>query len=257
MNRIKQLFQEKDQNILSVFSTAGYPKLNDTVPILEALQNSGADLIEIGIPFSDPMADGPTIQQSSDVALKNGMRLEVLFEQLKIVRQTVKIPLILMGYLNPVMQYGMEKFIQKCSEVGIDGLILPDLPVYEYQTHYEELFKAHDLKNIFLISPQTSEARVKQIDQLSDAFIYMVATSGTTGSKKSISPDQVAYFDRIKALNLKNPVIAGFGISDKASFRKVCQHAQGAIIGSAFVKAVTTDQPVEATKEFIVGILGS
>lgn len=237
-NRINQLFEQKDRNVLSVYFTAGYPNLEDTVPIIELLEQNGVDLIEIGMPFSDPTADGPTIQQSSDVALKNGMSLEVLFQQLKGIRKKVQIPLILMGYINPVLQFGVEKFCKYCHEVGIDGLILPDLPLDEFNQHYRKHFEENNLHNILLITPQTTDERILDIDNQSGGFIYMVSSSATTGAGKKVEDFHIEYFSRVKNLPLKNPRLIGFGISDKATFNNACQFAHGAIIGSAFVKAL-------------------
>lgn len=238
MNRIKQKLQE-DKKILSIYFTAGYPTLNDTVKIIQDLEQNGVDLIEIGLPFSDPLADGPTIQASSTAALKNGMTTTLLFEQLKDIRKTVSIPLILMGYFNPVLQYGVEAFCQKCEEIGIDGLILPDLPLDVYQKEYETLFKKHGLINVFLITPQTSDARIRAIDDASEGFIYMVSSASTTGAKEGFGPEQSAYFERIAAMNLKNPQIVGFGISNAQTFQQATSKAKGAIIGSAFIKHLT------------------
>lgn len=244
-NRINTLFKEKEQNILSVFFTAGYPKLQDTVPIIQALVKNGVDMIEIGMPFSDPVADGPSIQHSSLVALKNGMSVRKLFDQLKDIRQSVNVPLILMGYINPVLQYGMEAFCKKCSEVGIDGLIIPDLPLSVYEEDYKALFEAHNLHNVFLITPQTSDERLRRIDEASSGFIYMVSSNSTTGVKTGASGLQESYFGRIHSFGLKNPRLIGFGISNAESFRQACRYASGAIIGSAFVNALGTDTPIE------------
>ncbi|MEO0899555.1 MAG: tryptophan synthase subunit alpha [Bacteroidota bacterium] len=238
MNRIHQLFERKKENILSIFFTAGYPALNDTKDIIRNLAQSGVDLIEIGMPYSDPIADGNTIQQSSMKALDNGMSISLLFEQLKDIREEVDIPMILMGYLNPVVQYGMEAFVQKASEVGIDGFILPDLPMYEYETQYKALFEQHDLSNIFLITPQTSEERIRKIDEQTNGFIYMVSMDSTTGRVGEFSENQLSYFRRINEMNLKNPRLIGFGIYNNQTFQAACQHAAGAIIGSAFIKAI-------------------
>lgn len=240
-NRINQLFQDKKENILSVYFTAGYPQLDDTVSIIEKLVANGVDLIEIGMPFSDPVADGPVIQQSSLVALHNGMTIKKLFEQLQGIREKVNIPLILMGYLNPVIQFGIEEFCKKCAEVGIDGLILPDLPLNEYHDTYREVFARYNLHNILLITPQTSEKRLVEIDEASHGFIYMVSSSSTTGAKSSVADFHLDYFDRINKMNLTNPRLIGFGISNKETFDNACQYAQGAIIGSAFVKALGED----------------
>jgi len=247
MNRIDELFRNKKHQILSVYFTAGYPNLNDTIPIISALAKNGVDMIEIGIPFSDPMADGPVIQQSSNHALKNGMNLHLLFEQLREVRSITNIPLLLMGYLNPVMQFGMDNFLEQCSLVGIDGVILPDLPLQEYCEEYKSRFEQHEIYNIFLISPHTATDRIQQIDEVSRGFVYTVSSSGTTGAKLSIEQNQEKYFERIAALKLHNPTVIGFGISNKATFDKACQHAAGAIIGSAFIKALSNATDIEQT----------
>ena len=255
-NRINQLLETKKENILSVYFTAGHPNLNDTVEIIQQLEKNGVDLIEIGMPFSDPTADGPTIQRSSETALKNGMSLKLLFEQLKDIRQTVKIPLILMGYINPVYQFGVEKFCEKCAETGIDGLILPDLPLDEYESFYKPVFEKYNLHNILLITPQTGEARIRQIDEASGGFIYMVSSSSTTGSGKKVEDFQRDYFERIQSMNLKKPRLIGFGISDRATFENACKYASGAIIGSAFVKAIDSEMKVQdAVLRFVKQIL--
>jgi tryptophan synthase alpha chain len=255
MNRIDQLFKVKQQRVLNVYFTAGYPRLNDTMAILESLEQSGADLIEVGIPFSDPVADGPTIQESNGIALDNGMTLKLLMEQLADMRKTVSVPVVLMGYINPIVQYGIEKFCAKCAETGVDGLILPDLPMFEYLETYKPMFEAHGIYNIFLITPQTAEARIRQIDENSNGFIYMVSSASTTGAKASISTDQSAYFARVKAMNLKNPTLIGFGISNAETFDKACTNANGAIIGSAFIKALGQEGELkENIEEFIHSI---
>ena len=255
-NRINHLFEIKKENILSVYFTAGHPNLNDTVEIIQQLEKNGVDLIEIGMPFSDPTADGPTIQRSSETALKNGMNLKLLFEQLKDIRSTVKIPLILMGYINPVYQFGVEKFCEKCAETGIDGLILPDLPLDEFEAFYRPAFGKHNLHNILLITPQTSDQRIKQIDEASSGFIYMVSSASTTGSDKKVEDFQREYFERIQAMNLNNPRVIGFGISDRATFENACKYASGAIIGSAFVKAIDSEAEIqEAVSRFVKQIL--
>jgi len=238
MNRINQLFQQKKNNILSIYFTAGHPTLSSTVEIIKNLEKSGVDMIEIGMPFSDPLADGPVIQDSSSKALKNGMSIKILFEQLKNIRAEVKIPLLLMGYINPVYQFGIESFCKKCKEVGVDGVILPDLPMDEYEQKYKKYFEAHDLRFIFLITPQTNPERVRMIDTVSNGFIYMVSSSSTTGAKVNIAEKQVDYFNRIKSMNLKNPLVIGFGISNHETFARACNYANGAIIGSAFVKLI-------------------
>lgn len=248
MNRINKLFEARSGNRLSVYFTAGYPNREDTTAIIRWLAQAGADMIEIGIPFSDPMADGPVIQQSSHRALKNGMSLKLLFNQLKDIRKEVNIPLLLMGYLNPVMQYGMEKFCHDCATTGIDGVILPDLPLevfqgqagtfaYDRNQHnIQHLFNSHNLHNILLVSPQTREARIRMIDESSRGFIYIVSSSSTTGARNDFLPEQISYFERMRAMKLANPAMIGFGITNRENFRKVCHYAQGAIIGSAFVK---------------------
>jgi tryptophan synthase alpha chain len=251
-NRITALFERKDKNILSIYFTAGYPELNDTQIIITELEKSGADLIEIGMPFSDPVADGPVIQHSSEVALQNGMSINLLFEQLKEIRRNISIPLILMGYFNPVMQYGIENFCQKCNDIGIDGAIIPDLPLEIYEAEYKEIFEENLLSNIFLITPQTSDERIRKIDALSTGFIYMVSSSSTTGVKGAVNEEQLAYFEKIRTMNLRSKLLIGFGISDKASFEKASSYANGAIIGSAFVKALTGEGKIEVkVKTFI------
>jgi len=237
-NRINKLFQEKNKNILSVYFTAGHPQLDDTATIIRELVKNGVDLIEIGMPFSDPVADGPVIQKSSMLALQNGMSIRKLFEQLAEIRKSVDIPLILMGYLNPVLQYGIEAFCKKCNEIGIDGLILPDLPMEIYQEEFKTIFETNELHNILLITPQTTDQRLKQIDDASSGFIYMVSSNSTTGAKSNVTDFQQEYFERIRSKNLKNPYLIGFGISNAETFGNACQYASGAIIGSAFVKSI-------------------
>ncbi len=237
-NRINQKLTE-DKKLLSIYFTAGYPALNDTVKVIQDLEKSGVDMIEIGLPFSDPLADGPTIQESSTVALHNGMTTKLLFEQLKDIRKTVTIPLIIMGYFNPMMQYGIEAFCAKCQEIGIDGLIIPDLPVAEYHEHYQQTFEKYGLINVFLITPQTSDERIRFIDSVSNGFIYMVSSASTTGAKNTFGDTQQHYFERIEALGLKNPQIVGFGISNEETFTQATKTAKGAIIGSAFIKHLT------------------
>jgi len=256
-NRLDQLFQQKKGNILSIYYTAGFPDLNDTVRIAENLQDAGADIIEIGMPFSDPLADGPTIQQSSLHALNNGMTIRLLFEQLQDIRKKVDIPIILMGYLNPAMQYGLEKFCEQCQKAGVDALILPDLPMQEYLNEYKELFESYGLYNIFLISPQTSEARIRLIDENSHGFIYMVSSASITGAKTGISEEQVAYFKRVEAMQLQNPTLIGFGISNYETFSKACEYSSGAIIGSAFIKALDQSRDLEKDiKHYIHSVRG-
>lgn len=251
MNRIKQAFASKT-NLLNTYFTAGYPRLHDTLPLAEALAAAGADILEIGMPFSDPLADGPVIQGSSSVALANGMNLPVLFAQLQGLRAALPdTPVLLMGYLNPVMQFGVEAFLQQAAAVGVDGLILPDLPFDEYEELYHPLFQQYGIKAVFLITPQTSEARIRRLDALSDAFLYLVSGPGTTGG--TTLPDaavQQAYFERIAALNLTNPRLIGFGIGDRAGFDRACGHADGAIIGSALIQALkdVDDAPAAAAR---------
>lgn len=238
MNRLNQLFKNKKRDILNIYFTAGHPNLNDTEIIIQELAEAGADLIEVGMPYSDPLADGETIQQSSSVALKNGMHLDLLFSQLKNARKKTEVPLVLMGYFNQVLQYGVENFIQQCKTVGIDGLILPDLPLFEYERDFKKIFEENDISISFLITPLTEEYRIRKIDELTTGFIYVVSTNATTGGKSNGNDAQVAYFNRIENMNLNNPRLIGFGISDHVSFTNACQYAQGAIIGSAFIRAL-------------------
>lgn len=239
MNRINRLLENKKQDILSVYFTAGYPNLNDTGKIIIELEKAGVDLVEIGIPFSDPLADGPVIQKSSEKALNNGISMGLIFEQLKNIRKKVNIPLVLMGYLNPIMQYGIENFCKKANKIGIDGCIIPDLPLDIYQKEYRVIFKQNNLSNILLITPQTSSDRLKTIDDATDSFIYMVSSAATTGTK-GIDTNVLSHFsDKINQANLKSPRIIGFGISDKESFQNACKYANGAIIGTAFIKAIS------------------
>lgn len=238
MNRITSLFNTGQQRLLSVYYTAGFPTLHDTKQIGLLLASAGADLIEIGIPFSDPVADGPTIQSSSKVALDNGMNLKLLLEQTKELRAETGIPIILMGYLNPILQYGIPAFAKDASAAGVDGLIIPDLPISEYLNEYKQIFEQHQLKNIFLISPTTSEERIRQIDLHSDAFIYAVSSSATTGAKTAFTEDQLLYFKKLKSMELKNPIMIGFGISTAEAFDQACEVAQGAIVGSAFINVL-------------------
>ena len=249
MNRINTTLQQNNK-LLSIYFTAGYPKINDTVSIIQELEQSGVDMIEIGLPFSDPLADGKTIQESSTIAIENGMTTSLLFEQLKDIRKTVKIPLIIMGYFNPMMQFGMELFCKKCAAIGIDGLIIPDLPLHVYETEYKAIFEKYGLKNIFLITPQTSNERISQIDAISDSFIYMVSSAAVTGSQSGFGDEQVSYFKRISDLNLKNPQIIGFGIKDKETFSQATQYQSGAIIGSAFIKFIKNNS-ISKINEFV------
>ncbi|MCE2615515.1 MAG: tryptophan synthase subunit alpha [Phocaeicola sp.] len=235
MNRITKLFQEQKRNILSVYFCAGYPQLDSTVNVIKALEKVGIKIIEIGIPFSDPMADGPVIQQASTVALKNGMTLSHLFSQLKDIRKEVHIPLIFMGYLNPIIQYGFENFCRSSKEVGVDGIILPDLPFKDYQNKFRPIVEKYDLKMIMLITPETSEERIRLIDQNTNGFIYMVSSAAITGAQKDFNEEKLAYFHRINAMNLKNPRMIGFGISNKQTYQSAMDNAAGAIIGSKFI----------------------
>ncbi|MEJ2584687.1 MAG: tryptophan synthase subunit alpha [Robiginitalea sp.] len=241
-NRIGEALK-KEGPLLSIYFTAGFPELGDTLPVLRQLQASGVDMVEIGLPFSDPLADGPTIQESSTAALKNGMHTALLFEQLKEVRDEIHLPLILMGYFNPVLQFGVEAFCRKCQEVGIDGLILPDLPLEIFQREYREIMDRYGLRMIFLITPQTSEERIRKIDAASDSFIYMVSSASTTGAKEGFGPEQTAYFQRIAAMGLSNPQIVGFGISNASTFRQATKDARGAIIGSALIRHLSQHGP--------------
>lgn len=238
MNRINKIFKEKKNNILSIYYTAGYPGLGDTVAIAAALEKAGADMLEIGFPYSDPVADGPVIQASSKLSLDQGMDLNLLFEQLKELRKTVTIPVLLMGYVNPVLQYGVERFCKACAEVGVDGCIVPDLPMVEYEEFYKDVFLKYGLSNIFLVTPQTSLERIHKIDSLSNGFIYLLSSSATTGQNLQVSDTTEAYFSRIADLKLTNPTMIGFGISSKETFDKACKYANGGIIGTAFVKAI-------------------
>jgi len=253
MNRINKKLQE-DKKLLSIYFTAGYPNLNDTVTIIQDLEKSGVDMIEIGLPFSDPLADGPTIQASSTQALKNGMTTDVLFSQLKDIRKSIKIPLIIMGYFNPMLQYGVEAFCKKCAEIGIDGLIIPDLPVDVYNEQYKATFEKYGLINVFLITPQTNVERINFIDSISNGFIYMVSSASVTGSNSGFGDEQTKYFKRIAKMNLKNPQIIGFGISNNETFTQATTHAKGAIIGSAFIKHLTNNG-VNTITNFVSSIL--
>ncbi|MDI3319183.1 tryptophan synthase subunit alpha [Pinibacter soli] len=255
MNRIEQVFKNKNNRVLNVYCTAGYPKLDSTLQVMQALQEGGADLIELGMPYSDPLADGPVIQHSGSIALSNGMTIATLFKQLKDFRKTVTVPVILMGYMNPVMQYGFEKFCADAAAVGVDGLILPDLPQYEFETEYGVIIKKYGLDFIFLVTPETSEKRVKELDALSTGFLYAVSSSSTTGNDKDFGAVET-YLQRLKNLQLKNPVLVGFGIKDKQTFESASKHSNGAIIGSAFVKALENSSDIKAdTKRFIANVL--
>lgn len=252
MNRIKNKLQQ-NKKLLSIYFTAGYPNTNDTVSIIQELEKSGVDMIEIGLPFSDPLADGPTIQASSTTALQNGMTTQLLFDQLRAIRESVQIPLLIMGYFNPILQFGVEEFCKKCAETGIDGLIIPDLPVDIYESAYKTTFEKYGLLNVFLITPQTSDDRIRFIDSISNGFIYMVSSSSVTGSSDGFGEIQTSYFERISAMHLKNPLVVGFGINNKRTFEQATKSTSGAIIGSAFVKHLT-ENGISEIDSFISGI---
>lgn len=253
-NRIDQLFAGKRTGVLNIYCTAGFPELNDTLPVMRALQQYGADIIELGMPFSDPLADGPVIQDSSTRAISNGMSLKVLFEQLKDFRNEIHVPVLLMGYLNPVLLYGIENFCKKCAEVGVDGAILPDLPMDEYESEYKEVFEKYGLHLVFLVTPETSEERIRKIDSQSKGFIYAVSSSSTTGTDKDMGHQQ-AYFEKLKALQLKNPVLIGFGIKDKATFDAATAYSNGGVIGTAFIRAIEKATNLDsAIQQFIAGV---
>ena len=255
-NRLTTLFEKKNRGILNIYCTAGFPQLNSTIEVITALQNNGADIIELGIPYSDPIADGPVIQQSNMQALENGMTIHLLFEQLKSVREHIEVPIILMGYLNPVMQFGIEKFCEMAAKVGVDGIIFPDLPMYEFETEYQQIFIKHNLQFIFLVTPETSDGRIRQIDKLSSGFVYAVSSSSTTGNTKAIS-EQDFYFKKLQDMKLTNPVLVGFGIKDKITFDTACTYTNGAIIGSAFINVISGSANISGTtKDFINSIKG-
>ncbi len=254
MNRINKLFSEKKKNILSIYFTAGYPNINDTVEIIKTLDECGVDMIEVGMPFSDPIADGPTIQESSNRAIENGMNIKVLFKQLLNIRKITQIPIILMGYINPLYQYGYTNFIEKLIECGIDGVILPDLPLDDYLVSFKELFDKNNLSYISLVSPNTSAERISKIDKISNGFIYVVSSSSITGKKSIFSDNQVEYFNRINELKLINPTIIGFGISDKKSFQVACNYSNGAIIGTKFIQSISKSKLRESVKNYISSI---
>jgi tryptophan synthase alpha chain len=255
MNRIDEVFSKKKKGVLNIYFTAGYPKINDTLRIARTLEAAGVDIIEIGIPYSDPIADGPTIQDSSQKALDAGMSLKLLMRQLQDLRKHIKIPVILMGYINPVLQYGFTKFCQDCKEVGIDGVILPDLPMQEYAEMYQVTFEEYGIYNIFLITPQTSEKRVLQINEASKGFTYMVSSASITGAKQEVSQAQIDYFERIQKMKLSVQRLIGFGISNKETFDNACQYASGAIIGSAFINQLNKDDSDEAITSFVGSII--
>jgi tryptophan synthase alpha chain len=255
MSRLHELFKHKSSRILNVYCTAGFPHADSTLPVMKALQDAGADIIELGMPYSDPLADGPVIQHSSGIALQNGMTIAKLFADLKEFRRDISIPVILMGYLNPVLQYGFERFCRDAEAAGVDGLILPDLPEYEYETIYGPMMKAHGLDMIFLVTPETSEERVRRLDELSSGFLYAVSSSSTTGSGKKMDSVE-EYLMRLKGYGLQNPVLVGFGIRDRETFDTACRHANGAIIGTAYIQQLKHSDEVEmATRDFLGSIL--
>ncbi|MDP5048948.1 MAG: tryptophan synthase subunit alpha [Saprospiraceae bacterium] len=256
LNRLTKLFENKRENLLTVYFTAGYPKLDDTETIICSLAESGANIIEIGIPYSDPLADGPVIQESGMAAIDNGMTLQVLFNQLTDIRTKTQVPLILMGYFNQLLQYGVDKFLDECVKTGIDGLIIPDLPLMEYEQFYKDKLTQRNISISFLITPQTEESRIHKVDALSTGFIYVVSDSSITGMKTGISSQQISYFERIKSLQLRTPQLIGFGISDRESYLTASKYANGAIIGSAFIKHLKDKNEVDnATADFINLIL--
>lgn len=250
MSRVSELFKNKNDK-LSIYYTAGYPSLHNTLGIAERLEEAGVDFLEIGIPYSDPVADGPVIQASSAKALKNGMSIEVLFSQLAELRKRVSIPIFLMGYFNPVLQYGVERFCEKCAEVGVDGVIIPDLPIYEYKELYESVFKKHKVSNVFIVTPQTDEVRIREIDSLSNAFIYLISSSATTGKNLKVSDESTHYFKRLQDMNLKTPLVIGFGISNKETYKHANKYANAAIIGTAFVRLLGEDNFLNKINGFI------
>lgn len=256
MNRIDRLFEERKNGILSVYFTAGYPQLNDTVSVIRALENRGVDLIEIGVPFSDPMADGPVIQASGTRALRNGMSVKRLFGQLTGIREEVSIPLVLMGYLNPIMQFGFDNYCAAAVECGIDGLIIPDLPFAEYMESYKTIAEKYGLHIIMLITPETSEERIRLIDEHTSGFIYMVSTASVTGARNSFGDESLAYFRRVNAMHLKNPRLIGFGISNKETFDAACREASGAIIGSKFISLLGSEETIDEAVEKLVEAVG-
>ena len=255
MSRIKELFRRKNRRILSVYCTAGFPRLDSTLEVLRALQAAGADLIELGMPYSDPLADGPVIQASSTRALENGMSIGRLFDQLKDLRKDITIPVFLMGYMNPILQYGFDRFCEAAAAEGVDGLILPDLPIFEFETEYGPVIRKHGLDFVFLVTPETSEERIRKVDALSTGFLYAVSSSSTTGGSKELG-GQEAYFRRLKEMKLRNPVLVGFGVRDKDSYEAACRHTQGAIIGTAYIRALEKATDIgKVTKEFFGSIL--
>ncbi len=256
-NRINKMFAERGKNILSVYFTAGYPKLDDTVEIIEQLSLQGANMIEIGVPFSDPMADGPVIQESGNIALGNGMSLKFLFAQLKKIRERVQVPLLIMSYLNPIVQFGFENFCKECAETGIDGMIIPDLPLSIYINEYKNIAEKYNLENILMITPETSCTRIHEIDSFSNGFIYMVSSASITGEQTTFEGAKEDYFRRIQEMNLKNPTLIGFGISNNETFLSACRFSSGAIVGSSFIKSLMKNRNIgDAVKEFLEKLKG-
>ena len=253
---MKNVFKNK-KNVLNIYVTAGYPKLNDTILISQELEKNGVDIIEIGMPFSDPLADGPTIQSSSQIAIKNGITIDIIFQQIIEIRKTVTIPIILMGYYNQILQYGTDSFFKKAKKVGVNGFIIPDLPLDVYQKKHQKIVTELNLNMIFLVTPQTSDNRIKTLDAVSNGFLYIVSSFAITGSKKDIQKNQISYFEHLKSLKLKKPKLIGFGIHNKATYTTACKYAEGAIIGSAFIKAISNkNQDLKTNiKQFIEGIL--
>jgi tryptophan synthase alpha chain len=255
MSRIHELFGRKRSKVLSVYCTAGFPRLDSTPEVMRALQDSGADMIELGMPYSDPLADGPVIQASGTRALENGMSLARLFEQLKEMRPSVRIPVLLMGYLNPILQYGFERFCEAAAAAGVDGLILPDLPIYEFETEYGPVIRKHGLDFVFLVTPETSDERIRKVDALSTGFLYAVSSSSTTGGIRDLGEQEV-YFTRLEEMQLRNPVLVGFGVRDRKSWEAACKHTQGAIIGTAYIKSIDGATDIgKATKDFLGSIV--
>jgi len=255
MSRLSALFKHQSKRVLNVYCTAGFPKLDSTLEVMESLQANGANIIELGMPYSDPLADGEVIQSSGNVALANGMTIETLFEQLKTMRQTIHIPVVLMGYMNPILQYGFEAFCNKAKEVGVDGLILPDLPLYEFEHIYGKTIKENGLDFVFLVTPETPEERLRQLDNLSTGFLYAVSSSATTGKDKDFSKVAV-YLQKLQSMQLRNPVLVGFGIKDKETFDAVAAYSHGAIIGSAYINALSKGNDIkETTAQFLKAVL--
>lgn len=252
MNRIDQLFEKKKENILSVYFTAGYPNPDDTLKVINTLEKHGVELLEIGVPFSDPMADGPVVQSSGNESLRNGMSVKKLFAQLKDVRTKASIPLVLMGYLNPIMQYGFENYCQQAAQCGIDGFIIPDLPFAEYIESYKSTAEKYGIHMIMLITPETSDERIRLIDDNTSGFIYMVSSASVTGAKKAFSDENLAYFRRVNEMKLKNPRLIGFGISNKETFDAACKESSGAIIGSKFITLLNSEPTIEAAAEKLI-----